>query len=1343
MTTTSSACASSAAALQAARHESLACLLSSAQIRRRRSRAVQILVAIASVLLSTELLVYLARECVQDEWRSWLMQLVFPSHDVTSVKVLCLVGGFALTFYHLVWADSLNRFSPRTPTPANSTSCGVPASLRSSSHSKAHSSPESIENHRPTQLPPSLSEARTAALTTATSLPESQDIPRGPVPLQHAIEHELPQIKFVNEYQCPGISSSDSSPSQTVHVNGKEPIAFENDFFQGQLLFLVRDSTLSNSSSRSRKHSAVKSKPHWSHLFNGRKRALWVQVQGRFKRLPPPDATLFLAVEVASRLTLGFWTRKLVEVLVSLMKKLAKHVHVSFGDDLIPNGDQEGNEDNGDAELPHAAFPLYQTVDEFVETPIVSDETSSSSVMRLPPMLGIENFGETQQQKERRMKTPASEEKKVFALDRVYSFQFYTMYADLAQWQIANLPGTPEIPLKKLTGDQPIRFAAYMVTPPPLPSDTVDSTVATSASSTGGVAGNLQSRHTRATKDYLFCFSLQYNEANRRSSGASSSSSKATSNTGTLDRSTILCSPTASSLRSTLQQQPPVPTPEVIPAPEELGDNGNHPVTEITQPAPVATPVLSPKLQQHERALRNLRFTLPMWIEQVDRVAGNRKVSYLFTVEEIVTTSDRPHALPHRYSVVRSAATIKNALLMLRDDNIDETEGATTGATTASKQRSRSHEEEFRKLLVESREFLYETITNETEALESALQKIANTTEASSPSSKPTRLEKLKRAMLSHCLKSSGTLPSVRAFQDIGIQLSKAKRERMDIIWEGGVYRAHTPRLLRQEWLLLTTSDVLCFRSYSMRACKSVAITELLRVQAVDAPHVLNPQASTVGDTDSDNENSTAGGCVWHCVELHLVCESVTLFIESEDAKKQFIASLNQMLRLIAKPGRLPAPRAFENQALPLCLNQRNIISSLGALGFDDEVSSSSRSLSEQSPLALVQDMLRKGLAIYEMPPSERKSSDLLPFLDAVELLSDLELPQDDDDVLVSGLHGSRSINAAGSFATTATTAAVLPFTHEEKLAFALNLYHVLFIHATLVFGEPGSHFQWKKLQSVPFYVIGKRHHQQKQQVRLTLEVIEHEMLRARGASSLSSETSARKLLLLGSGKSSSSLSQSSDGDSTVPRQLAMTRSDFRTAFALQMNCRPGTFHVIRVYDGSERIHEQLNATCSLFLAHELRVDVLERVIWLPRVIAWRQQDFLPRSGTSVAMSGGGSGNSGDPRAFYCLQKLLGFLEETQRDEVQNVLMGAGKSARIVYDAFWTERNSSSTTSSGGLLKRSTSGADRATVSANASINTSSNRSKSDADAAAAPPPSGMSGVDANNGALQFFQSFF
>lgn len=1026
-----------------------------------------------------------------------------------------------------------------------------------------------------------------------------------------------------------------------MRVNGKQPIAFENDFFQGHLLFMVRDSTTSKSP-----------KSTWSHLFNGRRRTLWVQVQGRFKRASPPNSTLFLAAEVPSRLTLGFWTKKLVEVLVSIVKTLSRDVHISFGD--------------GD-ELPHAAFPLYQSVDELVETPISSDASSPSRV----PALGIENFGESKQQQERRLRSLSADSRenpKVYTTDKMYTFQFYTMYADLAQWRIANVPGMPEIPLKKFCEDQPIRFAAYMFTP-------TDGSTASSRPTAAAVGGgdSASKPHSKALKDYLFCFSVHYTEANRRPATHLVSNG--------MDTSSVICSPTASSFRSTLKSSPS--TTDDLPD-ERSASSAAEPGTNALSP-----PRMPRKLLQHEEGLNSLRFGLPMWIEQVDPIAGNRKVSYLFTVDEQVapettTTTDQRHhsvhttAASHRYNVIRSAATIKNALLMLRDDAEYYCEDGELAVPSCS----RSHEDEFKKLIVESREFLYETITNETDTVAAALQRIAA---IPAPNCSACHLDKLKKAMLHHCLKSSGTLPCIRSHHDIGIQLTTSKRERMDIIWECGVYRVHSPRFLRQEWLILTTNEVHFFRSYTMRACKSVPITDLLCVQSVDAPHLLNPEALNDADPEellpNGDRRAAASKTQWQCVQLHLLSEIVTLFVDSEDARRHFITSLNQILQLKAKPGRFPAPRSFESQPIPLCLNRRNLLPSIPPSDTLAPTNSNRGGIENTTPrqsdsLAVVQAILQKGLAVYDKHPSERKLTDLLVFLEAVELLNNLELPTQD---------------------------AILPSSHEEKLAFALNLYHILYIHATLVFASPVSHFQWKKMQSVPYYLIGSAAFPQ-QQVRVTLEVIEHEMLRVGSSKTARQSTSARKLPL-----SSHPLSSvTAIGQQAVPPHLAIAHPDFRTNFALQLNCSPGT-DVIRVYDGSAKIHEQLNEVCTLFLSQELRVDMQARVVWLPKVCEWHQSDFSPRCSRTAAGLGGS-------RAFHCLQKLLGFLEDQQRDQVHHVLLGAGKSSRVLYDTFWTQ----SSRSAGSILRSSSSDSDKGSGS------------KPSTDAAFR-----------GSGALEFFKSFF
>ncbi|KAF1329909.1 hypothetical protein FI667_g5616, partial [Globisporangium splendens] len=839
--------------------------------RRRRVRALRILLLIGGAILGIEMLVtHMAP--VQQWSSSWLAQLVFPSQNVTWTKVVCVLSGFVFTFYHFVVRDVHAPYSSRSVASLQS-----PRSQQNELNKNIASSSSSCASQTTRIASPTTSTPTSAARTFSASS-------RGPTPLRMttSTEEELPQLRLVDEIQSSGISSSSSACEQRLHVNGKHPIAFENELFKGTFLFMVRDSNPPPRSS-----SNVPTKTNWSHLFNGRKRTLWVQVQGRFKRASPPNSTLFLAAEVPSRLTLGFWTKKLVEVLVSIMKKISRHVHVSFGD-----GDS--------GELAHAAFPLYQTVDEFVETPI----TDATAAPHRVPTLGTENFGESKQQQQLRVHSNGDsrgENPKVFTPDDIYTFQFYTMYADLAQWKIANLPGVPEIPLTKFCGDQPIRFAAYLFTPP--------------SDGGGGATDSTSKPHSKALKDYLFCFSVHYNEDNTR---------PVSHFVGTpSDATNSVCSPTASSLRNTLSK------------PSNL-DEDEPPASRIASRSRVNGATNLPlRLSHHEEALTNLTFELPMWIERVDPVAGSRKVSYLFIVDEQVdgtaTSGSQPtdRSFLHRYIVIRSASTIKNALLMLRDD-ADASEDHREERAVSSN--SRSHEDDFKKLLIESREFLYESITNETNTVAAALQRIAAT---STSDHCVYHLDKLKKAMLHHCLKSSGTLPRIRSYQEIRIQLTKAKRERMDVIWECGMYRVHSRQVLRQEWLMLTMNQVHFFRSYTMRACKSLDIVDILRVESVNAPHVLCPKVLHEGPDEEEEQQvsnaAAAGTTQWHCVQLHLISEIVTLFVDSEDARRHLVTSLNQIVQLQMRPGRLPAPRTFESQPTPLCLNRRSMVPTLSS----------------------------------------------------------------------------------------------------------------------------------------------------------------------------------------------------------------------------------------------------------------------------------------------------------------------------------------------------------------------------------------------------------------------------
>ncbi|EQC34745.1 hypothetical protein SDRG_07558 [Saprolegnia diclina VS20] len=228
-----------------------------------------------------------------------------------------------------------------------------------------------------------------------------------------------------------------------VHIgmNSTAPVPFENDLFVGHVYFLVKTDPPNAT---------------WHHLFDKRKRMFWIQVQGRFKR--QPRGVVYLGGELPDRISLGFFTRSLASVIMSIIQTLVKAVHYAFGD---------ANE------LPHCVFPLYQSVDEMVITP--PGET--------PPVLGQEAFGESKAEHLGRMKTPCGTE--VYDLDAIYTFHFHTMYVDLTQWTIINLPGMKDVALTTFFEGHPLRLVCYDV-----------------------VAA--KNRHDKHAKDYVFCFSVAY-----------------------------------------------------------------------------------------------------------------------------------------------------------------------------------------------------------------------------------------------------------------------------------------------------------------------------------------------------------------------------------------------------------------------------------------------------------------------------------------------------------------------------------------------------------------------------------------------------------------------------------------------------------------------------------------------------------------------------------------------------------------------------------------------------------------------------------------------------------------
>ncbi|KAK1931058.1 hypothetical protein P3T76_013247 [Phytophthora citrophthora] len=698
------------------------------------------------------------------------------------------------------------------------------------------------------------------------------------------------------------------------------------------------------------------------------------------------------------------------------------------------------------------------------------------------------------------------------------------------------------------------------------------------------------------------------------------------------------------------------------------------------------------RIGEDSRALNRLNFSLDVWVEFVDRVAGRRKVGYLLEV------TDKTQQL--RRTVMRSATTLKNALLLLHlEHQIDrkETERE-TGKFETEIEPEQAEPVDFQTLTVESREYRYGQIEHETSAVAQVLEQIASTpAQGRRRWRQPQRCyqNQLEKATLYRCLMSPSRLPSVPSYHAIGVQLNESQHLAMNVVSEAGVYRLHgagdgTRPLLRQEWFIVAADNLHFFRSFSVAPSLSIPVTSVLNVSSIDHLDLLN------GNKPANVYHAKGAVPRWYCLEIHLVLEVITVFVETPEEREQLVASL-QPLTIDGCDGHVPSipvkeeavavaplfsPMTLDTQTQPVCLNQRT---SRFVDGFETDINASMAQ-------NLVQESLEAGLKVFALSEVAVRlrinRPTVLRFLDKVEKLNNLDLDK------VSAGMSSR-----------------------DRVALGLNLYHTLFIHAVLIFRYPQSHEQWKLLQTIPCYLM--RVKGGNESVRYTLADIQRVILRCPVPVSLEASSFKRSLsqnalmdLAIGGGDaidglsrtvlgvawtpvlpSSSSYSAVKTTPRPVPAGLAIDNADIRTCMVLQVNSSPPavkTTGVIRVYDGGRKLNDQLDATCTIFLSRELELDEVSRVIKLPRVCEWyrighrdegdEQNDGVNRRMDSMSQrsrrrsSSGSAGLAALPRSrgFYCLQRVLDFMEVEQHHRAMHLLLGAGEECRFVFNEFWT-----------------------------------------------------------------------
>jgi len=117
-------------------------------------------------------------------------------------------------------------------------------------------------------------------------------------------------------------------------------------------------------------------------------------------------------------------------------------------------------------------FPIWKILDRIV--------ISEPGVT--PPPLGVEMFPDTGDKQKLNSMKPYP----IFDTNHIYSFSFHSMYVDLVNWRVINLPGVDEVELRSIWKDLPIHFVSYDLK-----------------------EGHELNLHRDVDKRYLFSFSVQ------------------------------------------------------------------------------------------------------------------------------------------------------------------------------------------------------------------------------------------------------------------------------------------------------------------------------------------------------------------------------------------------------------------------------------------------------------------------------------------------------------------------------------------------------------------------------------------------------------------------------------------------------------------------------------------------------------------------------------------------------------------------------------------------------------------------------------------------------------------
>lgn len=607
--------------------------------------------------------------------------------------------------------------------------------------------------------------------------------------------------------------------------------------------------------------------------------------------------------------------------------------------------------------------------------------------------------------------------------------------------------------------------------------------------------------------------------------------------------------------------------------------------------------------RENARRLTQLGAAFLCWMEEVDLDSGTRVVHYVFSVKDLSAgdedesddKTDDEGSPPVRAGEKRHLAIVSAQALraLLSSPPSAKHEGDNDNIRNAlAALRLHTH----------ARIGSYSIITDEAVRTAELLQMMIAgdddiASEGNEDESELAMRSALYQALLRRqWLQSPAATASSCSPSRLGVNLSRREKQELGVVFEGVAYRYVSDALLRQEVVQLTQEALLFYRSYSSLPAAQVPCDRIIGVRAVAVPLLAATSRSRDGA---------------FALQVTTLGEEIVLCVGTEFARNAWLHMLRQHcdVRANAERGRAQdmhvcsATSARLRPANRVVLNSRSLFPPSSA-ALDDELRVVP---TVAKATAMVEEALRRALAIHADMANNRHvpATKALAFLDCASALRavDLQLMQD-----------------AGS--------------HEQQLAFLLNLYHLVLAHAMIAHSFPRSKRRWDAFQRCMCYSLQRRKRPSRSrlassaqdegyaQVTVSIAEIEHVLLRARMPTA--SVPHLRMADVLQS--------------STASRLwgLGLSHPDFRVSLALAIHQSAADAKVELFTAG--RVHEQLNLAASLVLANEVDVqdDTMsvvpskEAVVTLPRVCDWYARDF-------------------GPTALDVLRKLLGFLgPETQ-----------------------------------------------------------------------------------------------